>query len=323
MKAVYIENYCDIEGVIVKDLEIPTPKKGQVLVKNKASSINFGNVAHIKGKPLFIKMATGLKTPKFHIIGGDVSGVVISVGEGVTDFTKGDEVMGDVSDTGFGAWAEYVLVKEKNLVKKPENISFIEAGCLPLGAGVAYEALIKKGSVKNGMEVLIVGATGSIGIYAIQIAKSVGANVVAVCASEKGEEIRKVGADEMIDYKSTDLGTIEKRFDIILGIAGSTPLKVYKRLLKDNGVLVNIGGDMKQFRRAFTTGMLQFLFSSKKLSQMMYLSNKATLSEVALLAEQGVIKPYVDKTFKLENITDALKFYESKQAIGKIAVEIG
>lgn len=321
MKSAYFSDYGPIENVSVQSAEVPIPESNQILIKNHASSINFGNHAHIVGKPFFIRAAMGMQKTKYPIPGGDVAGVVAAVGSEITEFKVGDEVIADTADSGMGAYAEYVLATEKVTVKKPANLSFEEAASFPLAAGTAYAAL-QKAEVKSGQDVLIVGSTGGVGSFAVQIAKSMGAKVTAVCSGEKSDYVKGLGADKIIDYKTEDFSHHENKYDVVLGIAGYNSMSKYKAVLKPEGVYVNVGGSMDQFRDTAMVAPFVFAFSKKKAKMFMYMANKETLANIASLAESGAIRPVVDKVFALDNIVEALKYYESRQAKGKIVISI-
>lgn len=321
MKAVYFAEYGSIDQLEVKDLPKPEPKEDEVLVKNHASSLNFGNYGHIVGKPFFIRAFTGFGKTKYNTPGGDVAGVVKAVGSQVTEFKPGDEVMGDTADTGFGAYAEYVTVPEKVLVPKPANLSFNEAATLPLASAVALGGL-KKGNIQAGRKVLLVGSTGSVGPFAVQIAKALGAEVTAVCAGKKMDFVRSLGADFVIDYKTEDFVKKEKKFDLVISIAGFRKLSDYKSVLSLNGIYVSIGGNMKSFSQAIALGPIYSMFGKQTFISYMYRANKQALMEIKELAEAGKIKAVIDKTFPLDQIVDAFKFYESGQAAGKIVIAI-
>ena len=322
MKAAYFENYGSIEQLKVKAQPIPEPADNEVLVRNHASSLNFGNVGHVKGEPFLIRAFTGFGSPKNHIPGGDVSGVVEKVGRQVTGFNPGDEVMGDAAESGFGAFAEYVTVKSNAVVPKPANLSYEETATLPLAACTALAGL-KKGSIQSGQSVLIVGSTGSVGPFAVQIAKSYGAEVTAVCSGNKAGFVRSMGADHIIDYKIIeDFTGNDTKYDLVAGIAGTHSMSDFKKKLTRTGIYVNIGGSMKQFSNAFITGPFLYLFSRQKFTMLMYMADNQSLLEVKQMAEEGEIKPTITKAFPLEQIREVYRYYESGHAAGKIVITI-
>jgi NADPH:quinone reductase-like Zn-dependent oxidoreductase len=323
MKAVYFETYGSADQLSIRDLPKPEPKADEVLIRNRASSINFGNAAHIKGKPLLIRAYTGLRKTRFNTPGGDIAGIVEAVGSQVEKFRPGDEVMADSSDSGFGAYAEYVTVRETVVVSKPETLSFEEAATLPLAASVALAGIRRTGNVQTSQQVLIVGSTGSVGTFAVQVAKAFGAEVTAVCSGRHTEFVRSLGADHVVDYLKVDFTKMGRKYDLVAGIAGSRAIRDYMKVLKTAATYVNIGGSMKQFRSAFTTGPFLSMFSRKKFKMLMYRANKEDLLRVKELVEAGRINPVVARTFPLDQIVDAYQYYESGQgSAGKIVIAI-
>lgn len=322
MKAAYIPEYGPVTNLQIKDLPKPEPKEGEVLVCNKYSSVNFGNYGHIVGKPFFIRAATGFgKSPKLKIPGGDISGVVEVVGKGVVEFKVGDEVMGDSADSGMAAYAEYVAVRAKNLVKKPTNLSFEKTAALPLTAAVALTA-VEKTCIKKGTKVLIIGATGGVGSFAVQIAKHKGAQVTAICSGSKANYVKSLGADKIVDYKTQDFVKLGKKFDVILAIGGYRPIWDYKKVLMPKGTYLLVGGDMKQFSESFTWGIILNLLSQQTFKPMLYLANKQSLLKIKKFAENNVLKVKIDKTYKLDDIVKAFEHYEKNKPLGKIIIKI-
>jgi len=321
MKAAYLTKYGPFENLEIKNLPKPIPRENELLIRNYASSINFGNAGHIKGEPFFIRMFTGFGKPKLHIPGGDVAGVVEAVGSLVTQFKPGDKVMGDTASSGFGAYAEYVIAPEEVAVPMPAKLSFSEAATLPLAAAVALSGL-EKGKVSAGQRVLIVGSTGSVGPFAVQIAKAKGAQVTAVCSGKHTDYVRSLGADQIIDYKTEDFSKQNIKYDLIVAIGGFRPILVYRSVLKPTGKYVLIGGQMKQFSQAMTFGPILTLLSKQTFTNLMYKANKESLLKIKKLVEEGKIKIKIDKIFPLDQIVDAFKYYELGKVAGKIVIKI-
>jgi 2-desacetyl-2-hydroxyethyl bacteriochlorophyllide A dehydrogenase len=322
MKAAYFTKYGSVDQLTVRDVPKPQPAENEVLIRNHASSINFGNVGHVKGEPFFIRTFTGFGKPKFNIPGGDVAGVVEAVGSKVSEFKAGDEVMADGADSGFGAFAEYVTVADKVVVHKPSGLSFNETATLLLAACTAFYGLKDKGRLQTGQKVLLIGSTGSVGSFAVQIAKAFGAEVTAVCSGIHTKYVQNLGADHVIDYRKEDFTKQNKQYDLVVGIAGTRTMIDYKSVLKPTGTYVNIGGSMKQFRNAFTTGPLLFVFSKQKFILLMYKANKKVLMSVKEQVEAGKLKPVIEKTFSLNQVVEAYKYYESAHPAGKIVITI-
>lgn len=322
MKAAYFTQYGSIDRLTVRDVPKPSPGENEVLVRNLVSAVNFGNVAHVKGEPFFVRAFTGFGKTKFPIPGGDIAGVVEAVGGRIAGFKPGDEVMGDSSDSGFGAYAEYVSVPKDVLVTKPANLSFQEAATLPLSCSVALAGLARKGNVEAGQKVLLAGSTGGVGSFAVQVAKACGAEVTAVCRGEYADYVRSLGADRVIDYTRDDFTGREERYDLVVGIAGSRSMSDYQSVLTPTGTYVNVGGSMRQFRSAVTTGWFRFLFTRQRFAMLMHRANSTDLETVRELAESGKVRAPVDREYTLEEIVDAFRYYESGQAVGKIVITI-
>jgi NADPH:quinone reductase-like Zn-dependent oxidoreductase len=293
-----------------------------VLVRNRASSINFGNAAHVLGTPIFVRAFTGILKPAKRVPGGDISGVVDRVGADVVGLQPGDAVIGDVSDAGMGAYADHVCAAQELLVAKPADWSFQEAATLPLAASVAYAALTRKGGLEQGQQVLIVGGTGSVGSFAVQIAHALGGQVTAVCSGDKADYVRGLGADEVIDYHSEDFAEKEHRFDLILAVAGFRRLRDYRRALSPTGTYVNVGGTMKQFGQAMTVAPVVSLFSKQRFTSLGHRANQADLRAVADLAEAGKLVAPIDRVYPLAEIREALRYYAEGHPAGKIVVAI-
>lgn len=321
MKAVFFTNYGSIDQLEVISVPVPTIDNDEVLIRNHASSINFGNYAHITGVPFLVRAFTGFFGTKFNTPGGDISGEIIKVGDSVTDFEVGDLVIGDTGDSGMGAYAEFVKANPNIIVKKPEKLSFEQAATFPMAAGTALTA-IELASIKKGDDVLIIGGTGSVGPYAIQITKSIGANVTVVCNGEKADYARKAGADKIIDYKKEDFIKLEDKYDVILGVSGSRSMFDYKKALRPEGTYVNVGGSMNQIINTAFLGSLLSAFSKQKFKMFTYSANKETLKKILNLINNESLKPMIDKEFNLDKIVDAFKYYESRKASGKIIIKI-
>ena len=218
MKAIVYNKYGPPDVLELKEVEKPIPKDNQVLVKVHAASVNYGNLVLLKGKPFLARFAFGLLKPKYSIPGGDIAGRVEAVGKNVKQFQPGDEVFGDLSGCGWGGFAEYVSVPENVLALKPANMSFEEAAAVPMAAVTALQGLRDKGKIQSGQKVLINGASGGVGTFAVQIAKSFGAEVTGVCSTRNLDIVRSIGADHVIDYTKEDFTEKTQRYDLILAV---------------------------------------------------------------------------------------------------------
>lgn len=276
----------------------------------------------MKGKPFLARFAFGLTKPKYSIPGGDIAGTVEAVGKDVKLFQIGDEVFGDLSNCGWGGFAEYVTVPEYALSLKPKNISFEEAAATPMAGVTALQGLRNKGQIKSGHKVLIYGASGGIGTFAVQIAKSFGAEVTGVCSTRNLEILRSIGADHIIDYTKEDFTQVEECYDLILGVNGSNSISAYKRLLKPNGIFVHVGGSESQLFRTLFFGPIISMTGSKKMSALLQKANQEDLNYVKELLETGKVKPIIDKQYKISEIIEAFNYFQEGHAQGKVVITV-
>ena len=318
MKAVIYEKYGPPEVLQIKEIEKPIPSGDKVLVKIHASSINYGDRMLVSGKPFLIRlMGYGILSPKHRILGGDLAGTVEAVGESVTGFKPGDAVYADIGDGGFGAYAEYVSVSENLLTSMPSNISFKEAATVPQAAVVALQGLRDKGEIKSGDRVLINGASGAIGSFAVQIAKAYGAVVTGVCSTDNVELVRSIGADHVIDYKKEDFTKSDARYDLILDIVANKPTKEYVGALAPSGRYVAV---------AFNASTLFFGSRfSKDGKKAVSLSHSFRLDDLVYMREiieDGKVRPVVDKVFPLSEIAEAMRYHEHGNPQGKVVISM-
>ena len=265
MKAIVCNKYGSPDVLELKEVKKPLPTENQVLVKVHSASLNFGNLVLLKGKPFLARFAFGLMRPKYSIPGGDIAGKVEAVGKDVKLFQVGDEVFGDLSGCGWGGFAEYVTVPEYALALKPDNISFEEAAATPMASVTALQGLRDKGKIKSGQKVLIYGASGGVGTFAVQIAKSFGAEVTGVCSTRNLEILHSIGADHIIDYTKEDFTQNEECYDLILGVNGSNSISAYKRVLNPNGNFVHVGGSESQLFQTMVLGPFISMTGNKKI----------------------------------------------------------
>lgn len=320
MKAMFYDKYGPPEILKLIEMEKPTPKDNQVLVKIQASSVNYGNLVLLKGVPYLSRLAFGLLKPKYTIPGGDIAGMVEAVGKDVKQLQPGDEVFGDLSGCGWGGFAEYVAVPEDVLVLKPINISFTEAAAVPMAAVTALQALRDKGQVKSRQKVLINGASGGVGTFAIQIAKSLGAEVTGVCSTRNIDILRSIGADHVIDYTKEDFTQKTQNYDLILAVNGYQPISAYKRALNSHGRYVMVGGSGAQLTEAIVQGPFISLTGNKKMGSMLQRANQKDLIFMKELLENGKVKPVIDRTYNLSEAQEALKYFEEGHSQGKVII---
>jgi NADPH:quinone reductase-like Zn-dependent oxidoreductase len=318
MKAVVYEKYGPPEVQQLKEVKKPVPKDDEVLIKIHASAVNSSDATLTRGKPFLGRLWQGFLKPKKSILGSDIGGQIEAVGENVKKFKPGDEVFGDIGDVGFGGFAEYVTVPESVVVPKPNNLTFEEAAAVPQASVVALQGLRNHGQVKKGQKVLINGAASGIGTFAVQIAKSYGAEVIGVCSSKKFDKIRSIGADHLIDYTKEDFTKSRQLYDLIFDCHVSHTISEYKRALVPKGVYIACDFNPT----SVFLGWLITLIGNKKVKSYMAKLNIEDLTYIKELIEAGEIKPVIDRNYPLNEVSEALKFYEKKHTLGKIVIKI-
>jgi NADPH:quinone reductase-like Zn-dependent oxidoreductase len=322
MKAIVQTKYGNFDVLKVGEADKPVPKKGKVLVKVFAAAVNTGNMYSVTGKPFIARLSSGLFKPNFLNPGSDLAGVVEAVGEDVTKFKTGDAVFGDNLPGGFGTYAEYVSVPEKELALKPENISFVEAAAVPQAAEVALQGLRDKGKIQAGQKVLITGASGGNGTYAVQIAKSYGAEVTAVCSTRNIDLVRSLGADKVIDYTQEDFTQSGENYDLILAMGGYRPLEDYERVLRPGGIFVWAGGDLKGLFETMRKGGAIGRKGNKTLTNLSHQPSQADLEFIAQLMESRKVRSVIDSVFPLEETAEAFKHYQAGHMRGKVVIQV-
>jgi NADPH:quinone reductase-like Zn-dependent oxidoreductase len=321
MKAIVHTRYGPPDELQLGEVEKPVPKENEVLVKVQASSVTYSNSAFASGKPFIVRMmGAGLLEPKHKILGSDIAGRVETVGENVKQFQPGDEVFGDLSECGRGGFAEYVAAPEDALALKPANLTFEDAAAVPEAAVVALQGLRDKGQIQPGQKVLIYGASGGIGTFAVQIAKSFEAEVTGVCSTRNLELVRSIGADYVIDYTKEDFTQNGQQYDLILATAGYRSLFDYARALSPKGIYVVTGGSMAQVFQPMYLGPLISMTAGKKMSNLAMRPNQKDLVLVAQLVEAGKVKPVIDRCYPLNETAEALKYYGKGHARGKVVI---
>ena len=320
MKAVIYREYGPPEVMGLEEIPKPIPKENEVLVKVKAVSVNSWDWDLLMGEPILIRM-WGLFKPRYHILGSDIAGVVEAVGSKVMNLKPGDQVFGDLSSCGWGGFAEYVCAPENALALKPANMTFEQAASIPQAGVLAYQGLIDYGKIEAGKEVLINGAGGGVGTFAIQIAKSIGAQITGVDSHEKLGMLKELGADHVIDYKNEDFTKTGKHYDLILDNVANRSLSDYKRALSHNGMFVMAGGSMSTIMQAMLFSKLLTAFSSKKLEILAHKPNK-DLNALIELYNSGAYQPVLEKTFSLSETPEAMQLLGDGKALGKVVISI-
>ncbi len=318
MKAIMYEKYGPPEEVL-EYVEVikPEPKSDEVLVKIIAASVNFNDLAFVNGEPVLSRLWTGLLKPKYKILGTDIAGRVEAVGKNVTGIKPGDEVFAEIGNYGYGSFAEYVSVPRKALVIKPTNTSFHEAAAVPQAAVTALQGLRDQMQIQPGHKVLINGASGGIGTFAVQLAKSFGAEVTGVCSTENLEMVRSIGADYVIDYKQEDFTQGEERYDLILDIVANRPTSQYMQALAPQGAYVAVAFNPQ----TIFLGSLISKTNGKKAGSLMAKPSTSDLEEVKALIEAGNISPVIDSVFPLRETAKAIKYY-GEGAQGKVVISM-
>ncbi len=326
MKAIV---YCDygVPNLKFQEIEKPTPEDDQLLVKVRAASVNPLDWHFVEGTPYFMRLiGVGLRKPKDTRLGVDFAGTVEAVGKNVTKFKPGDEVFGGRT----GAFAEYVCVREPRAVAlKPANITFEQAASVPIAAITALQGVRDKGMVQPGQKVLINGASGGVGTFAVQIAKSVGADVTGVCSTRNLDMVRSLGADHVIDYTKEDFTKGDQRYDVILDNVANRSLSECRRVLNPDGRYVLIGGGGANEGRWLGPGLTQALkamvlskFVSQKMGMMLAELNQKDLTALADLMQSGKVTPVIDRTYKLSELPQAIQYLEQGHARGKVVITV-
>lgn len=322
MKAIFATKYGPPDLLELKEVDQPVPFKDEILIRVRASSINAFDWRTLRADPFFIRFMSGLTKPKNPILGADVAGTIEAVGSEVTQFQVGDEVFADTSASGGGSFAEFVTTPEKFVAGKPANLSFDEAAAIPLAAVTALQGLRDKGQIRREQKVLINGASGGVGLYAVQIAKAFEAHVTAVCSSSKIEIVRSLGADHIIDYTKEDFTRMDDRYDLIFAANGNRSMFDYRRAVAPGGIFVLGGGGMKQFFSFVFWGPLLSMFGGKKMVNYVAQPNRSDLNFLRKLIEAQKIRPVIDRRYTLDEVPDALRYVESGHAAGKVVITV-
>src|SRR6266568_1930279 len=320
MKAIVYTHYGPPDVLKLEEVQKPVPQDDEVLVHVHATSVNAGDCFLLRGKARL--MGFGLLKPKHTILGSDIAGRVEVVGRNVTQFQPGDEVFGNTVECGFGGFAEYVSVPEHALVLKPTTLSFEEAAAVPQAALTALQGLRDKGHIQNGQKVLIHGASGGVGTFAVQLAKAFGADVTAVCSTRNVDMVRSIGADHVIDYTQEDFTKNGQRYDLILAVNGYHPISAYQRALSQEGRYVMTGGSMAQMFQAMLLGPWLSKNGSQKMGNLLAKPNQKDLVFVKELLEAGKVVPVIERRYPLREVPEAIRYVEEGHAKGKVVITV-
>lgn len=317
MKAVVYTKYGLSDVLRIKEVEKPTPKDDEALIKIYATSLNASDWELLRGKPIYVRLY-GLFKPKIRILGSDIAGRVEAVGKDVKQFQPGDEVFGDIFER-WGGFAEYVCARENALTHKPAGMTFEEAAALPQAACIALQGLRDKGHIQPGQRVLINGAGGGAGVFAVQIAKSFDAEVTGVDSADKLNTLRSIGADHVIDYDRDDFTMNGQCYDLILDLAAYHSMSDYKRALCPGGIYIMVGGSVALMLQLLLLGPWISIFGNKKMGILALKKNK-DLDYLMELIETGQIVPVIDRTYPLNDVPEALRYLGDGRTMGKVVI---
>jgi len=293
------------------EIEKPVPKENEVLIRVQVVSLNAAD---------YRSMKMGI-IPKRKIFGADIAGTIESVGAQTSVFQPGDEVIADLAGYGFGGLAWYVTAPESALALKPAQVSFEEAATVPLAGITALQALRDKGNIRKGQKVLVVGSAGSVGPFAVQLAKYFGAEVTGVCSQRNMDQTLAIGADHVIDYSREKFLATSERYDLVLGINGNCPLFAYRRSLAPGGTFVMVGGGLAQIFKSLVFGRLLSL-GSKKIRSLSAKPNRPDLELLGSLLEKGILKPVIDRRYTLDAAAEAMDYLGQGHATGKVIIRV-
>jgi NADPH:quinone reductase-like Zn-dependent oxidoreductase len=324
MKAIVQDRYGSADVLEYKEVDRPVAGPGELLVRVRAAAVNAYDWHFMRGDPYLARLSMGLRRPKKAVRGRDFAGTVEAVGEGVTRFSAGDEVFGEVD----GTFAEYVSVAETSAGPKPAGLTFEQAAAVPLAGNTALIGVRDLGEVRPGQRVLVNGASGGVGTFAVQIAKAYGAEVTAVCSTRNVDLVRSLGADHVVDYKLEDFSRNGVRYDVVLDFVANRTLTDFRRALKPGGTLVLAGGGVSD--GGTFLGPIALLlrslavkpFVSHRVRPLTAANNPANLAALAELIESGQVKPVIDRGYPLEEAADAIRYLELEHATAKVVITV-
>jgi NADPH:quinone reductase-like Zn-dependent oxidoreductase len=325
MKAIVQDTYGSADVLELREIEKPAPRDGEVLIQVRAAGVDPGVWHLMTGQPYLVRaMGFGLRAPKVAVRGRDVAGRVEAVGSNVSRFKPGDDVFG----TAEGSFAEYVCAREDRLALKPANLTFEQAAATPISGLTALQAIRDAGKVRAGQHVLVIGAAGGVGSFAVQVARAFGATVTGVCSTQKLDLVRSIGADHVIDYTREDFTHGPRRYDLIVDTAGNRPLTHLRRALTPKGTLVIVGGEggggrwLAGFDRQIFRAPLLSLFVGQSFRPLVSKESSADLIALSALIESGKVTPLIDRSFPLSDAPDAIRYLAQGHARGKVVVKV-
>ncbi len=319
MKAVFVTKYGPpLEVLQVKEVEKPVPADNQVLVRVHAASVNKADLAPVQGVLVARLLGTGLRKPKRPRLGSDIAGLVEAAGKNVKLFRPGDEVFGNAP----GGFAEYACAREDRLALKPANVSFEEAAAVPIAGITALQGL-RRGRIQPGQKVLVQGASGGVGTFAVQIARAFGAEVTAVCSTRNLDQARSMGAEHVVDYTEQDFTRSGQRYDLILAVNGHHSMPAYRRALSPSGRCVVLGGSMTQIFSALLWGPLISKMGTRQVGSMGIAKlNQKDLAELRELLAAGKVTPVIERRYPLGQTAEALQYLQEGHARAKVVITV-
>ncbi|MEH1014779.1 NAD(P)-dependent alcohol dehydrogenase [Micromonospora sp. CPCC 206060] len=323
MKAIVQDRYGPPDVLEVADTDVPAPGAGEVLVQVRAAAVDPGVWHLTAGLPYLVRLASGLRRPRNRVPGLDLAGVVAAVGPDVTAFAPGDEVFG----AGRGSFAEYAVAPVGKIARRPGNLTFEQAAAVPVSGQTALKAVRGAGQVQAGQQVLVIGAGGGVGSFAVQLARHAGARVTGVCSTSKVDLVRSLGAHDVIDYTRADITDRGRRYDVVIDTAGNRPLAHLRRAMRPKGTLVLVGGEasdgrwLQGFDRQLRA-MLLSPFVSGRLVPLVVGENAADLEVLTQLIEAGELIPEIGRSYPLVEVADAIRHIRAGHARGKVVVTI-
>jgi NADPH:quinone reductase-like Zn-dependent oxidoreductase len=322
MKAIVLTKYGPPSVLQLREVEKPTPGAGQVLVRVHAAAANAGDWHVMRADPFVMRFYSGLLRPRTRILGVDVAGRVEALGREARKFAPGEEVFGDLSGSGFGAFAEYVCVDEDALVSKPKNLTAEQAAAVPSAALTALQGLRDHGRVAPGSKVLVNGASGGVGTFAVQIAKALGAEVTGVCSTANVDIVRSLGADHVIDYKNEDFTDNGCRYDLIFDAAAYRPMSDHRRSLEPRGTYLHVGGSGRQYMQVMFVGPWLSRKGGQTFRTFLKKPHQKDLRAVKELLVAGKIRPVIDRRFPLSEVPQAIGYLEEGHTRGKVVITV-
>ena len=323
MKAITYNSYGGPEVLQLTEIDKPKPRENEVLIKVHAASLNALDWRMMRASPFFIRFMQGLFKPTSGRVGADVSGTVEAIGSNVTAFQPGDEVFGEtLKNNHYGSCAEYICAEEKYIARKPKGVSFEAAAAIPIAGITVYQGLRDHGRIQPGQKVLINGASGGVGTFAVQIAKAMDAEVTAVCSTGKIDMVRSLGADHVIDYTKEDFTKTGQMYDLVFAANGDRPVRDYLRIMNSKGTYACAGGSMRQLFQAMLLGPIITMGSGKMTCGVTSDMNSGDLESLAEMVVDGKVSPVIDRCYSLEDTKEAMMYLDEGHVMGKVVIEL-